>query len=131
MGYWAVIVASIAQLATLALARGDLKLAFARGQSCIAEARAAGDRSLIAAAIVTNARLQLEAGQFERGTRLLAAESAWRETVGGRRTVSIWTWPAPTADAARAMLGEAAFTRAWTAGQLMSLESAAQEALAH
>jgi len=101
----------------------------ARGRDCLAEAQAVGDRGLIAAALATFADLQLKAGFHERGTRLLAAESAWRAGLGGRRAISIWSWPGPSPDAARELLGEAAFARDWTAGQRLSLDEAVREAL--
>jgi predicted ATPase/DNA-binding XRE family transcriptional regulator len=129
MGYWAVVVAALAQIATLAQARGNDETALARGRECLAEAHAVGDRSLIAAALETYAGLELKVGQCELGTRLLAAEQTWRAGQGSHRAVSIWSWPGPTLETARAVLSESAFTRAWTAGQLMTLEEAVQDAL--
>jgi predicted ATPase len=129
IGYWAVTVAALAQLGTLERARGDLDAARARGRECIAAAREIGDRGLVAAALAFFGDLELRAGRDERGIRLLGAESAWRVVPGARRFVSFWSWPAPRVEDARARMGEAAYARAWAAGQALSLEAAVAEAL--
>jgi predicted ATPase len=129
MGYWAVVVTATAELAALARAQDDLDTALARGRECLVEAHAAGDNSLIAAALATVGDLELQAGRVEHGTRLLSAESAWRASLGGSRVISIWSWPAPAPDVARARLGEAEFARAWAAGQRLTLDQAVQDAL--
>jgi predicted ATPase/DNA-binding XRE family transcriptional regulator len=130
MGYWAVVVSALAQLGALARARGELADARDRGRECLAQAQAAGDMGLVAAALSFVADLEVHAGNYELGTRLLAAEGAWRAGLDARRAVSFWTWPAPTPDAARANLGEAAFARVWAEGQQLPLEAAIAEVLA-
>ena len=127
MGYWAVTVAALAQLGALERARGDLAAARGHGRACIAAAQEIGDLGLVAAALAFFGDLELQAGRDERGVRLLGAESAWRAAPGAgpaRRFVSFWSWPAPRAEAARARMGEAAFARAWAAGQRLTLEQA-------
>ena len=86
-------------------------------------------RGLVAAAVAFFADLEFSAGRYERGTTLLAAESSWRLGLDARPAVSFWTWPMPTPDEARRQLGDAAFGRAWTAGQRMTLEQAAEDVL--
>jgi non-specific serine/threonine protein kinase len=129
MGYWAVVVAALAQLGTLARAQGDLAAAFHHGRACVAAAREIGDLGLVAAAVAFFADLEFSAGRYERGTRLLAAESTWRLGLDARPAVSFWTWPMPTPDEARRQLGDAGFGCAWTAGQRMTLEQAAEDVL--
>jgi predicted ATPase/DNA-binding XRE family transcriptional regulator len=130
MGYWAVVVAALAQRAQLARVRGDLAAARAHGRACVAAAHEVGDVGLVAAALAAYADVELQAGNDQQGLRLLAAESAWRAAQGGRRVVSIWTLPTPTPDEARARIGEAAFARAWAAGQHLTLDQAVAEVLA-
>ncbi|HVG95668.1 MAG TPA: tetratricopeptide repeat protein [Chloroflexota bacterium] len=129
IGYWAVTVAALAQLGTLEQARGNLDAARARGRECIGAAREIGDRGLVAAALAFFGDLELQAGRDERGIRLLGAESAWRPVPGAGRFVSFWSWPAPRVEDARARMGEAAYARAWAAGQALTLEAAVAEAL--
>jgi tetratricopeptide (TPR) repeat protein len=129
MGYWAVMVASLAQLGRLALAQADFVGAREHARACIAAAHEVGDLGLMAAALTCFADLDLQTGLETRGIRLLGAESAWRSGLTARRFVSFWSWPTPRIDSARAHLGDAAFERAWRAGQRMSLDAAIQEAL--
>jgi tetratricopeptide (TPR) repeat protein len=129
MGYWAVMVGSLAQLSALARAQGDLAAARRYARECVAVARDAADLGLIAAALTTFAELELHAGDAEQAVRLLAAESAWRAASGAQRAVSFWTWRAPTPEEARARLGEAAFGLAWAAGQRLTLWQAIEDAL--
>ncbi len=103
MGYWAVVVAALAQLGTLARAQGDLASASNHGRGCVAAEREIGDLEFN------------RFGHYERGLWLLAAESTWRLGLDTRPAVSFWAWPMPTPDDARRQLDEAAFRRAWTA----------------
>jgi non-specific serine/threonine protein kinase len=128
MGYWAVMVASLAQLGALALAQADLVGAREHARACVAAAHEIGDMGLMAAALTFFADLDLQTGLAVRGIRLLGAEEAWRGLTT-RRVVSFWSWPTPRIDAAREQLGDAAFERAWRAGQRLSLDAAVQEAL--
>lgn len=117
------------QVGALERARGDLPAARRHGRAGITAAQEIGDLGLVAAALAFFGDLEIQAGRDERGIRLLGAESAWRAAPGARRYVSFWSWPAPDAGEARARMGEAAFIRAWTSGQRMTLEQAVAEAL--
>src|SRR5262249_50853184 len=128
MGYWAVMVASLAQLSGLARAQSNVPLAREYGRACLATAQEIGDLGLMAAAAAVFADVEFDLGRFADGVRLLGAENAWRAGLG-RRFVSFWSWPAPDPSVARARLGDTAFEDAFSAGQALSLRRAVAEAL--
>ena len=129
MGYWAVTVASLAHASKLALAQGDIALARGHALACLGTANDSGDSGLMAAALSSFAEAEQHAGSVERFVRLVATEHRWRAERGAARFVSFWSWPAPDAEVARGLLGEAAFAEAWAGGTALSLDAAVAEAL--
>src|SRR5206468_8987568 len=120
-----------AELARLGPAGRDLMNAMIHARACIAAAQDSGRQRLISAALECFAALQLEAGRYHTGVRLLAAVRAWRDATHVRHHGggAPWMTVPSRLEQARAMLGEAAFTDAWRAGTV-PLEQALELALA-
>jgi non-specific serine/threonine protein kinase len=125
------IVRSHAQLATLGPASRDLAGARLHARACITAAQNSGHQRLISAAVECFAELELEAGHYDTGVRLLAAVGAWRDASHVRHHGGGAPWMSVRSrlDQARAMLGESTFADAWRTGTLLSLESATAEAM--
>jgi hypothetical protein len=117
--------------ALLAERRGDCAGAWAAYRQSIAELRILGGRADLVWVLDGLASLAVAQGQPERAARLGGAAAALARTVG-----LILSLPAPLLRRAqhqfaqaRQVLGEAAFTAAWTAGEALPLEEALAEAL--
>jgi tetratricopeptide (TPR) repeat protein len=125
------IVRSHAQLAMLGPTGRDLMNAMIHARACIAAAQDSGRQRLISAALECFAELQLEAGRYHTGVRLLAAVGAWRDATHVRHHGggAPWMTVPSRLEQARAMLGEAAFADTWRAGTGLSLERATAEAM--
>jgi hypothetical protein len=96
----------------------------------LALAAEADDRGVLAECLETAASLACRYGHAVRGTRLLGAASALRESMDAPMQ-EVYRRDFERAEAtARSELGEDAFVAAWDAGGAMSLEQVLAEALA-
>jgi predicted ATPase/transcriptional regulator with XRE-family HTH domain len=125
------------QLAHLALQRGDVSAARAWVRSSLELARVIGESNMSLHAVRMAARLAAIVGDHRRAVRLFSAVAGWQGRHGVRHGGSLWTswtWTLQNDEEAfaaeRAALGEAEFDAAWSAGALLSLEEALDDALA-
>ncbi len=121
-----------ASLINLGVAAGDAgNVARARAflEEGIAVWRELGDRRGIARCLEALAELWGAQGQPERMARLLGAAQTLRETVCSPRSLPERTRHERSIAAARAAVGEPAFTQNWAAGRAMPLEEAVACAL--
>jgi predicted ATPase/DNA-binding CsgD family transcriptional regulator/transcriptional regulator with XRE-family HTH domain len=89
-----------------------------------------GDRYFSGVCLIGLAEVALAAGRPRDTVRLLAADSAVMADLGAPRWPSIRPYIQQSLDQAHATLGDAAFDRAWTRGESLSLEQAATLAMA-
>ena len=87
------------------------------------------DRQNAARCLQGLAAIAVAGGDAGRATRLAGAAAALRAAIGVHRSVSRGARFEKTVDAARAALGDAAFSAAWDIGQALTLEEATNEAL--
>jgi predicted ATPase/Tfp pilus assembly protein PilF len=120
--------ATLCSLARLAAAEGDRDAARACGRESLALRTELGDRAGLLECLEAMAGLAAAQGDPERGVRLMGAAAALRQAFGAPRLPMDRSDCDRDAARARAALGEAAFDRAWQAGQTLSLEAALAEA---
>jgi predicted ATPase/DNA-binding SARP family transcriptional activator len=116
-------------LGALARAQGDYDQAITLLREGMMLQRKHGDRLGIAGSLEGLAGVLLSRGTAKMAVRLFGAADRLREAIGAPRwTIDQEAWDDDTS-AARAALGEAAFTEAWDAGRAMTTESAVELAL--
>jgi predicted ATPase/class 3 adenylate cyclase len=119
----------LSALARLALYRGDSDRAVALLEESLSRHHAVGSRWMIAVCLDGLAGVSLARGEPERAARLLGAEDTLWEAAGS----SVWLTIRGDHDrcmaAARAELGESAFSTAWAEGRAMNVEQAIGYAL--
>jgi non-specific serine/threonine protein kinase len=126
---WGVGVTSVG-LAMVALDEGEIKLAADRCLASLRVRSSARDHwGLCQSLIVTAAIMQLQ-GEMASLVRLLGAESAAREVIGGSLSFGLRQLLERTLPAAKQRLGEARFKALWEAGRALALPAAVDEALA-
>jgi DNA-binding CsgD family transcriptional regulator len=123
------IAACLSTQAGIARDRGDLGRATAFAQESLALFHELGDHRGIAVCLELIGSAIAAQGQPERGTRLLAAAEAVRETTGIDRPAARGAEQERTVAALRISLGEDAFARAWEAGQRLPLDESVVDAL--
>jgi predicted ATPase/DNA-binding SARP family transcriptional activator len=111
-------------LAVATWRRGDAKRAAEYAREALALLRAVGDRWFAARTLQVLGYLALQDGRADRATRLFAASQTMRNEVGAR----LMTFEAPewakANDAARAMLGDDEYQRAWKEGSSVDFDAA-------
>jgi DNA-binding CsgD family transcriptional regulator len=126
---WGIGVTSVG-LAMVALDEEDLQQAADRCRASLRVRSSARDHwGLCQSLIVTAAIMQLQ-GEMARLVRLLGAESAAREGIGGSLSFGLRQLLERTLPAARQRLGEARFAALWDDGRALALQEAVDEALA-
>ncbi len=126
---WGTAVA-LTDLGIVASAQGDADRATACCVDGLVLFRDLGDRWGIARVLHTLGRLAAAAGDVDRAARLYVASALLREAIGAPPRLAERPDYERDLAAARARLGEAAFTAARAAGQAMSPEAAIEYALA-
>jgi predicted ATPase/class 3 adenylate cyclase len=117
---------TVAQVARL---QGRLEDAGTHYREAIRIARELGDSAQITEPLQGLAAVLIATGEAERGVRLLGANAAIRERLGGGPPPEWLRLGDPLADA-RSILDERTYERAWGAGLALSDEAAAAEAVA-
>ena len=113
----------------MALASGELVAARTWLRQSLLPAHASGRRPAVASALAALAEVSAAAGRPDRAARLGGAAAAQLLAVAQRLPPVDDAAFHAALDAARAALGEAAFTGAWAAGQALSLDAAVALAL--
>jgi tetratricopeptide (TPR) repeat protein len=88
-----------------------------------------GDKDGITSSLESFGCLATARGEFERAARLWGAAEALREESGAERAVDEKEFLDQTMTAARAAVGDSAFTAAWSEGRILSCEQAVEFAL--
>jgi hypothetical protein len=123
------IATALHNLGYVALDQGDLARAAALHREALTQLEELGDKAGVALALIGVAHVAAAERRRELAVRLFAASAVLRESIG--RAIS----PASRGrierrlDEMRGELGTAAFDDAWAAGQAMTWEDAAAEAL--
>ena len=121
---------SLASLAFLALEAGDAETARARLSEALAIERESAHHVLLANPLEVSARLAAGEDQPALAIRLYARAALLREVVGAFLHYELgWPDHAPTVDALRSLVGEAAFEKEWERGRAMSLLEAIDQAI--
>jgi DNA-binding CsgD family transcriptional regulator len=121
---------SLLGLAHLASRRGDHEQAEGFCERALALASRLHDRWLSSVCLQSLGRIAVAAGRIDRGARLLSAAERERQDTGAQWTPFVRDDYERTVASARAALGDDAFTTAWAAGQLLTVEQAAFAATA-
>lgn len=116
-------------LGVVALHQANPSRAFERLREAVSVARALGNQDGLAYVLEGLAWASALVGCRERAARLLGAAAAQREALGQVRWPRFREEVETEVAAARAALGEAAWTAAFTAGQALTLEEAIAETL--
>jgi predicted ATPase/DNA-binding XRE family transcriptional regulator len=120
---------TLASLGSVACEAGEYERALRLYEESLKLARRMGLNHTILPCLEGRARIAVAQGEMERVARLCGAVAALREDMG---------WPLPpakraeherTVTAARAVLGEDAFTAAWTKGHALRLEESIKDTL--
>jgi tetratricopeptide (TPR) repeat protein len=120
---------SLSNLAFLALEAGDAETARVRLYEALAIEREAGHHVWLAIALEISARLAAGEGQPALAIRLYARAALLREVAGTWLHYELgWPDPAPSLDALRSRVGEAAFEEEWARGRAMTLLEAIDQA---
>jgi predicted ATPase/class 3 adenylate cyclase len=117
---------TVAQVARL---QGRLEDAARHYRRSIKHFHELGDVASLTEPLQGLAAVRVASSDIERGVRLLGANAAIRERLGGGPPPEWLRLGDPLAEA-RVALGEAAYARAWEAGQQMTVEEAVTDALA-
>ena len=124
---------TLAHLAGVARDEGDVGAAGALARQALVAAREAGERWQISLLLEVCGGLDAVQGRAARAVRLFGAAAGLRLRAGIHPR-GVLPWPRVHYEqdlaAARAALDEPAFARAWAAGEAMTLEEAAADALA-
>ena len=120
--------ATLIDLAAVALDAGEIARPLAILGESLDLLGPTGDRYLLVNAIEMTARAVLAGGEPVAAARLLGAAAAQREAVGAPRSPSKDAAYQRLLDLARATLGTSAFTKAWEAGAVLSLDRVLTEA---
>jgi predicted ATPase/DNA-binding SARP family transcriptional activator len=88
-----------------------------------------GEKTVAAFAIIFLALLLKGQGEVERSLRLISCGIAYGNSFGYRLSPYMWDAIYPELDAMRSILDEQAFTKVWSEGEVMSFETALQDAL--
>jgi predicted ATPase/DNA-binding SARP family transcriptional activator len=116
-------------LGAMARHHGDLAAAHQFYRQSLTLQWEADNRGGVATCLEGLAMVAAAQGEPERAARLLGAAAALHETLGTPPRRKEWQEQEALLAALRAALGEAAFTAAWKAGQALTWEQAATEAL--
>jgi tetratricopeptide (TPR) repeat protein len=108
---------------------GDYARAAALHAESLRLAQELGDRLLVAVIVEGLAGVAAAQGRARRAARLFGAAEAWRDALGMPPRSSQRADRDRAAQGARAAVGEAAWTAAWTAGRGLTIEQAIVEAL--
>ncbi len=120
---------SLHSLGNVAREQGDYPVARAFLEESLAIRREVRDRGGIAESLAGFAALGAAQRQEERAARLWGAAEALREAIGAPLRQSERERYDADVSAARAVLGDAAFTAAWAEGRAMTMEPAIAQAL--
>jgi non-specific serine/threonine protein kinase len=124
-------IAALGLLGDLARDRGEHARALQLYREALDVGREHPGRRVVIEVIQAKGIAMVAVGQAERGARLLGATEALRERIGLRyRVAENKVALEQAAAAARAALGEPAFTAAWSAGRTLQPRQAVAEALA-
>jgi non-specific serine/threonine protein kinase len=130
LGSWKGLAHTLQHGGSIARDRGDRAGALARYHESLRLARDHGDERMIANSLNCIGVLATTAGLPERAARLFGAASALGERIGLAICYPIdRDAHQQSVDATRLALGDAGFSRAWTAGATLSMDQAVAEAL--
>jgi tetratricopeptide (TPR) repeat protein len=119
---------SLLWLASLSARIGDRRSAIDAFAEALTLARDTGDRLSMARGLEGLAQVLVGSDPLQ-ATRLLAAASAWRQTLGAAPRPDDYEQRAHVLDAAHGALNDTAFTGAWSAGAVLTPNQAVSEAL--
>jgi predicted ATPase/DNA-binding CsgD family transcriptional regulator len=122
--------AALRDLADEALCRGDAAAALPLYRESLERWLLLGETLHVAGSLLGPATVALESGQAERAARLLGASAALHEAIGAMPPADLPGDLGNGPERARAVLGEAAFETAWSAGRAFSIDEVIADALA-
>ncbi len=129
LGVANLVVFALVGVGDLARRRSNLTEAGEWYREAVRRARETNDRGPISLALIASAGLAVEQGQFDRATRIFAAEDTWRSGLSSPVHPTLQATYASDREAARRGLGPDTFAATWLAGTALTLEQALALAL--